>query len=442
MKPRLNIFGIQLVLRIVLICMLSIGLGFSVVNKPFFFIPVILIAGLCITVINLYLYLKKTNENLYNFLLNLKHQDFQTSFPKTNKNGHFVQVNTEYNEILRQFERKQEERKHIISIMELVFDHVEACILVYKQNGEVAFMNTPFKHAFNLKESAHIQQIYEQLPFPCFQHHDIKENRWVLNPEEYNYRITEPWHVKVKYSSVYNTNYKICFFTKDQSAQQDNTNGWLSFIKVISHEIGNGITPIRSIAETLIQDESSDTQHSDRVKKGLSVIVNQADDLLEFSERYRQLVQLPELKKQLYTFGELLDELQNQFEYMFKEKGIQFKYYGDTDYAINMDRQLMKQAFNNLLLNSIWAIEDKLNPKITIHMTKRYNDTLIVVEDNGVGIPGDKKHQIFIPFYTSKHEGSGIGLSLTQQIIWKHNGRIFVESESGEFTRFMITLND
>ena len=93
-------------------------------------------------------------------------------------------------------------------------------------------------------------------------------------------------------------------------------------------------------------------------------------------------------------------------------------------------------------MNSIWALEEVANPEISIIATKRKNDILIVFEDNGKGIPKDKKYQVFIPFYTSKQEGSGIGLSLTQQIIWKHNGRIFVESEQDEFTRFIITLKD
>lgn len=442
MSVRFNIFGLQLIFRIVLICLLSLGLGFSVVNKPFFFIPIILVVALGLTVINLYYYLKKTNENLYNFLLNLKHQDFQASFPKTNKHGNFVDVNVQYNEILKTFENKQEAYKHHISVMESVLGDIEEGVLVYTQDGEIVFINNQLKQAFSLPEVNHIDEVTLKMPFPCFKHMNLKESKWVLEPKDYNYLFTETWHVRVKYTSVYKTNYKICFFSKEQFNQQQNIKGWLSFVKVISHEIGNGITPIRSIAETLAQDDSLKEGPSERVNKGLNVIVKQADDLLAFSERYRQLVQLPELVRTSCSLAQILEDLQIHFQYIFSEKAIRFTYSGDIDYILNLDKQLVKQAFNNLLMNSIWALENETEPKISIVVTKRKDDVLIVFEDNGKGIPKDKKYQVFIPFYTSKQEGSGIGLSLTQQIIWKHNGRIFVESEQGIFTRFIITLKD
>ncbi len=444
MKFRLNIFGIQLILRITLICLLSLGLGFSVVYKPFFFIPVVLIIALCVVVINLYFYLIKTNENLSNFLLNLKHQDFQTSFPKSNKNGNFIHVNTQYNEILKQFEIKQDAYKHQIAVLKQALEDVKECVLVYKQNGDVVFINHQLQSEFQLNEadSTHIDLVHNKMPFPCFTQMNIRERKWVLEPKDYNYLFTETWHVEVKNISAYNTNYKICFFSKEHFNQQQNIKGWLSFVKVISHEIGNGITPIRSIAETLAQDEALKQDSPNRVTKGLGVIVKQSDELLEFSERYRQLVQLPELTKVSCTIAEILDDLHAHFQYVFTDKLISFTYSGDLDYVLFLDKQLIKQMFNNLLVNSIWAIEGKRDAKIGVQVTKRKNDTLIEFEDNGKGIPNDKKYQIFIPFYTSKQEGSGIGLSLVQQIIWKHNGRIFVESEHDQFTRFIITLND
>lgn len=440
MKSKLNIFGVQLILRIGLVCILCLGLGFSVVNKPFFFIPIILVLALCIAVVSLYFYLKKTNDNLYNFLLNLKHQDFQASFPKTNKNGNFSDVNIQYNDILRQFEKKQDVNKHAIAIMESALQQIKECVIIYKQDGEVAFMNPPFKEAFQIYEAKHIDDVIKIIPFPCFKLTDSRTRKWVLEPKDYDYIFTEPWHVEVKYTSVYNTHYKMCFFHSEPFNQQQNIKGWLSFVKVISHEIGNGITPIRSVAETISHDPILSEANSTRVGKGLDMIIKQADELLAFSERYRQLVQLPELKKEPMPFSEVFKELEDSFEYIFKEKKINFEYTGDVGIVRNIDKQLIKQAFSNLIINSIWALQNSKSPKINISVTQRREDVLVVFEDNGCGIPNDKKYQVFIPFYTSKNEGSGIGLSLTQQIIWKHNGRIFVESEPNVFTRFIVTF--
>lgn len=440
MKRKLNIFGIQLILRISLVCLLSLGLGFSVVNKPFFFIPVLLVLGLGLSVLTLYWFLKKTNENLYTFLLNLKHQDFQASFPKTNSNGHFLGVNEAYNDILKQFEKKQDQYKHQVSVIKKVLDQIQEGIVVYKQNGDIEFMNTHFKKAFHLGEITHVNALYKQLPFPCFKQLNTKERKWILEPKDYHYIFTEIWHVDVKFTTVYNTPYKLCFFSQEPFNQQQNSKGWLSFVKVISHEIGNGITPIRSIAETISQDDSLQQNPSSRVNKGLGMIIKQTDDLIAFSERYRQLVQLPELQLRLMPFSEIFNHLKSTFQSVFTNKGIQFTVTGDLNKQAHLDEQLLKQAFSNLIINSIWAVKSVENPQIHITLSYRKSDWLITFEDNGCGIPSDKKYQVFIPFYTSKSEGSGIGLSLTQQIVWKHGGRIFVESELNQYTRFIITL--
>lgn len=440
MKFRLNIFGIQLVWRIVLICLLSLGLGFSIIVRSYFFIPLILILSLIYSVFNLYAFLKKTNENLYTFLLNLKHQDFQTSFPKTNKNGHFLDVNEKYNEILKQFEYKQEEQKQISTVLIQTLEHLDKGILVYKYSGEIVYANTTFKDSFNITSAAHIKDIYAKIPFPCFKSTNKRENKWILKPEDYGYSFIEPWYVEVKYTLVYKEEFKICFFSQEDFNKQQNINGWLSFVKVISHELGNGITPVKSIAETIVQDPSLTYDESGRVRRGLEMILKQTDDLIAFSERYRQLVQLPELKLEECILSEIFEALASAFAYTLEKHQINLSIKGDVNVFLKLDKHLIKQAFSNLIVNSVWALKEVEHPSIQITVYKRHLDTLIVFEDNGCGISEDKRYQIFIPFYSSKPEGSGIGLSLTQQIIWKHHGRIFVESEKNTYTRFLITL--
>lgn len=440
MKRKLNIFGIQLIIRIALVCALSLGIGFTVVNKSFFFIPLVLILGLIVSIITLYQFLKKTNENLYSFLLNLKHQDFQATFPKTNKNGHFLNVNQAYNDILKQFEKKQDVYKHQIAIAQQALDQVKAGVIVYGKEGEIKLVNTFFKDAFHLGEISQIDDLYKQLPFPCFKQGSNQERKWVLEPKDYNYLFTEAWHVDVSFTTVFNTGYKLCVFSKEPLQDHQQSKGWLSFVKVISHEIGNGITPIRSIAETLLQGEYAKDQANQRVYKGLEMIVKQTDDLIAFSERYRQLVQLPELQLKPTSFYEVITHLKETFYGLLEKEGIQLMVEGDLSHSIHLDEQLIKQAFSNLIHNSIWALKSVEHPQIKIQVTHRKTDWLITFEDNGCGLPKDKKYQVFIPFYTSKTEGSGIGLSLTQQIIWKHGGRIFVESELGTYTRFVFTL--
>jgi len=442
MKFKLNIFGIQLLLRVGLVSVLSLALGFTVVNKSFFFIPIVLVLALCLSIVSLYYYLKKTNENLYSFLLNLKHQDFQASFPKTNKNGNFLDVNVQYNKILNQFENQQELSKHTIAILESTIHHGRNYVIIYQLNGKVMFISNLLKEEFNLREDKHIKDVYKVMPFPCFTETNERVRKWVLKPKDYHYLFTESWHVEAKYISVYNTDYKICFFNKETFNQHQNIKGWLSFVKVVSHEIGNGITPIRSIAETISNDGILNNSDAKRVNKGLSMIIKQSDELLSFSERYRQLVQVPEIQPEKWQFSELLNELSLNFNSVFKENRILFTYEGDMNTVVFLDKQLMKQVFSNLIMNSIWALKKTINPRIIISIKNRKSDRLITFEDNGCGIAKDKRHEVFIPFYTTKDEGSGIGLSLTQQIIWKHNGRIFVESEPNRYTRFLITLNN
>jgi signal transduction histidine kinase len=218
---------------------------------------------------------------------------------------------------------------------------------------------------------------------------------------------------------------------------------WQRLIKVLTHEIMNSISPILSLSNslhTITKGKSQDANEDWKtLNSGLEAINIRSAGLLNFTKRYRELTQIPSPKFQQVNLQDFLSQIIHLLEPEFKKRSICLEQKLQPTIGL-LDASLIQQVIINLLQNAIDALTEIDNPKIIIALRKTTERITISIEDNGTGIDAAHLDKIFVPFFTTKNNGSGIGLSLSRQIILLHGGELFVQSKQGEGSRFTLVL--
>ena len=224
----------------------------------------------------------------------------------------------------------------------------------------------------------------------------------------------------------------------DDELTNKESESWNKLSHVLTHEIMNTIAPIVSLSQTL----ASYPELSAKAIRGLHIIQEQSERLMEFTESFRHLSYLPQPEKQTFSLSDLLSELKELLSTDFKVNQIAFTIEClPESISILGDKKQLSQVFLNLLKNSMQALEgcSQGAGTLSIHVEQKEN-IIIDIIDNGPGIPAEIQEKVFIPFYTTKTEGTGIGLSLCKEIIRRHDGHLFIEESQPGKTVFRIEL--
>ena len=215
--------------------------------------------------------------------------------------------------------------------------------------------------------------------------------------------------------------------------ERNEMEAWQKLIRVLTHEIMNSITPIISLSETLSEREMTEKNYP-VMRQGMQTIHRRSKGLLEFVENYRKLTRLPAPVRCPVSVRELLQDLQK----LFSEEYIRIEI-PQTNRTLQIDRIQIEQVLINLIKNAKEACGKVQNPLIEVKMNPTMSwQCLITVQDNGEGILPEVQDKIFVPFFTTKTSGSGIGLSLCKQIMNRHGGNITVQSIVGQGSCFTL----
>jgi len=226
---------------------------------------------------------------------------------------------------------------------------------------------------------------------------------------------------------------------------------WKKLIRVINHEIMNSMTPIITLAmatrKKLGNKEGAKPKEEltkvalEDALQSAAIIEERSKGLVQFIDRYKKLTGLPPMKTERFPVEDLFVKVKQLFKEDLKEKGIRIIWPSDCNAELVADPEMLEQVMINLVKNAMDALINIKDPEIELSC---YLDTenriCLSVHDNGEGIPEEKLEQIFVPFFSTREEGSGIGLSLCRQIVRSHNGRMQVESTAGEGTRVIVSL--
>jgi nitrogen fixation/metabolism regulation signal transduction histidine kinase len=321
--------------------------------------------------------------------------------------------------------RKQE--KFYYSLLE----EVPNGVLAWDSEQRIMFANGIALRLLRFEQLAFLRQLEQQYPaLKDFLHQGKTQDSFLLQSVHKKQLSLSLNHMKLESEVI--TLLAIKDISNELSEKESES--WNKLTRVLTHEIMNTIAPIVSLAQTL----SSRTETDEKVIRGLNVIREQSERLMEFTESYRHLSYMPDPVRKPFSITETLHNLSLLLQSDFEAAQIHFTLRSTpSDIIITGDEKQLSQVFLNLLKNSIQALEGESNGQVEV--TLEVTDKLYIrITDNGKGIPVELQEKIFVPFFTTKAEGMGIGLSLCRQIIKKHGGDFYLSESRKGNTTFVI----
>lgn len=419
-----------------------------------YFVSTIILSLLIIAqVVALIRYTEQTNRKLIRFFESIRHADFTSSFTDNELGKSFEGLNTEFNKVIAAFNKNKMEKEEHFNYLLTVIQHVSIGIIVFKRDGHVDVYNNAVKRLLqiaNLRKIENLKEISDDLPDKLMQLKAgekillklfIKDELVQLSIHATEFRMRGEEYVLVSFQDIH------------PELEQKEIESWQKLIRVLTHEIMNSITPISSLASTvssmLNEYKDSNPKINAEEQEGLEDILNaistiesRSKGLLNFVEIYRNLTRIPKPNFRYFSVSELFDRSLELLQPKISQYNIQIKIkIFPQDLKILADPDLIDQVVINLLLNAVDAIREVPDPQITIVASTNLNNrTTIEFADNGKGIKQDILDKIFMPFFTSKKTGSGIGLSLSRQIMQMHKGSISVRSKPDDGALFTLVF--
>ena len=398
--------------------------------------------------VELYKFVSQTNKKLTRFLESVKYSDFISGFTSDNKLGKsFKDLNTAFNEVLEAFRKARTEKEEHGQYLNTVVQQVRTGILSFDVDGNVQLINTNAKRFLNITSIKNINELIAVNPKLYHSINAVEPGKSELYKGGNELYLTiQATELRIRGMDV-----KLVTLQNIQpELQQQDLEAWQNLTRVLRHEIINSITPISSLTSTLrdILEHEMKPQNghfelmnegAEDLKEGLSTIENRSKALIKFIDAYREYTSLPKPVLKTVLLKELIDKVAQFMKNELKKTNITFIHECHSEYlTIQADEELIEQVLINLLKNAKEALADTENP--TLSIIGKYDENVIKIEvtDKGSGIIKEALDHIFVPFYTTKKTGSGIGLSLSRQIMQMHNGSITVESEPDVRTVFTL----
>ena len=417
-------FAIRVVLHILLIVLLSIG-SYLLFQKQLWFSTTICMILLIITAVHLYRMQFKQIALLRRLTDGLRYNDMMQTFHPPFKNKIMNEWAEELSDTLKDFRGKllAEEIKH--QYYENLLNKVDTAVLVADKAGHIEWMNQA--------AVTHLGQI-SQLPESLLKASATSDTP-VIRIEQNN-TVLEMAVSCTTFATQGREQQLISLKNIHSVLERNEMEAWQKLIRVLTHEIMNSITPIISLSETLsergIPSQPGEKEYSVMLQ-AMQTIHRRSKGLLEFVENYRRLTRIPTPIRTQISVAELFTDLKK----LFPEEEFQFEA-PSPELKLNADRTQIEQV---LLKNAREACNRKLDKNIQVKVKKlSTGNTALTISDNGEGILPDVLDKIFVPFFTTKTSGSGIGLSLCKQIMTLHEGSINVKSEVGKGSSFILTF--
>ena len=448
-------FRLNIIFR-VLILVITIFIIVNIVYKgEYLMTPVLLGILIIIQIFSLINYIEKTNRIVSSFLESIRFSDFSRTFQVEGLGSSFDNLKRSFNNVIEDFQQIRTEKEEHYFYLQQIISHVEIGILAYQKDGTVEMINSSAKKLFNVQNLKNIQLLETWSPG--------------LESVFFNIKPGDNELIRVKKSedilqlSIYATefiinerNITLVSIKNIQSElEEQEMKAWQKLIRVLTHEIMNSIAPIASLTSTvnvMVKEAAKelapqitgdfDTETFDDIIEALDTVHKRSTGLIHFVEKYRDLTKIPNPNFTIYKIKKQFENIYNLLKKDIDDSKINFSIIVVPEMLeVTADEQLIEQVLINLVKNSIHALENVENAEIKLNAYINNNGKRVVqVYDNGQGIIKEVGEKIFIPFFTTKSSGSGIGLSLSKQIMRLHGGNIKVNSEPFVETCFTLTF--
>ncbi len=438
---------LRIILRVLLLFITLFATSFILI-KGWHTYLIIITPVIIYQLIELYRFQHKSQEEIQQFVESVHYRDFSRYFDVKHAPSELQPMREGFNQINSTFKIISKEKETQYQYLQKILELVETGILSYEnESGEVMWMNESLKQMLQLPYLKTIHSLAKR-------DNDLYNDIVVLKPGDG--KVTkahlEKGSFKVLLSATaFQTEGKkfklIAFQNISEALDESESQAWQRLLGVMTHEIMNSVAPISSLADTLknrleklVVNMTNKSASVHDLELGIDTIKRRSEGLLKFAETYRNLNKITTLNLKKIYVRDLFESLYQLMQPTLEQKNIEMDIVlKDTDLVVNADTNLIEQVLINLVVNAIEVVKDRDEPRIILSASILNNKKVVVkVTDNGVGMTEEVMDKIFIPFFSTKKNGSGIGLSLCKQIMMLHKGNIHVQSKEGEGTAFTL----
>ena len=444
-------FRTNVLVRVLILIALCLILVWGWLNTTWVATPVLCLALIVACAIELIHYVEMTTREFATFLSFVAHHDYSTPIPMPQKGSVFTELQSAYRFLSEEFRRLNLQKAANLQYLEAVVEHVSVALCCLDERGYVRMMNKPARQLFGLPflNSWHtFSRIDQRLPEILQKLRDSERTLLAVTREDDNLQL-------LLYATTFELlgeRYKLVSFQniRDELDRQE-TDSWQKLIRVLTHEIMNSVTPIISLSglvrETMI-DETTDppavrdlepSQQNDMLRS-VTAIHTRSRGLLDFVRAYHGFARLPEPVLADVEVRPLLERVRQLMSGDAQTHGIALEAQcSDERSSVRVDAGQIEQVLINLIRNATEALAGNPAPKINLRATRNaQNEVLLQVMDNGIGISAEHLDSVFVPFFTTKRNGTGVGLSVSRQLVQKNHGWISVRSAPGDGCVFTL----
>jgi two-component system, NtrC family, nitrogen regulation sensor histidine kinase NtrY len=446
-------FSFLIIIRIALIIANVLIISVIFGDKRLFFNQIILGLILAIQVGELIRFVNYTNRELSKLFYAIKHSDFSMTFKQPILGKSFKDLRESMIEIIQAYKQVKIEKEAQFHFLQMLVNQLHIGIIAIENNATITLINPTAEQmigAEGLKNWKLIQQMNPKFSQEVEQLGDhgrkLIELKTTTGESHFTSAAVSTLIIldkPLKLITLQNINSEI---------EQKEIEAWHKLIRILTHEIMNSVTPISSLTETmesLLQHKDGSEKKLEELKQetisdirfSLSTIQKRTDGLLQFVDNYRKLTKVPKPALEKTDLKRFIPSVVKLMEQELERKNVSVELQLADSLEVNFDPVLVEQVLINIVTNSIHATAGVAEPKIIIRSHQQEKQVVIAITDNGKGISQKELSEIFIPFFTTKKDGSGIGLSLSKQIMAVHGGSIKVKSELNVGTSVFLHFN-
>jgi nitrogen fixation/metabolism regulation signal transduction histidine kinase len=411
----------------------------------------LLILALFLETIALIWYLTRIRRDLLKLISAMSNDDPTMQFSRVGRDPYFSAIHKDFNALIRDFRLVRLDREAEQRFFEETVNHVQFGLIAYNGKGEVKMVNQAFLELFGLKEVKNLKDlnaVAEDLPgfFQTFTAGKESLKKLTLHSQSRHLIFLSSGFV-LKGEEI------TLVSVRDISREMDQNEleAWQKLLRVLRHEILNSISPIKLIAGNLSERMQTQGERLDleqlkkeeveEIRTGLDTIHRRASGLSVFLDAYTNLYRTPEFNARQSPVLPLLQRIVELFRKQADLQETRLEVHcSDPGLELTMDPRMIEQVLINLVKNAMEAVKTEKNRNIRLAASATQKAVEIAVEDTGTGIPGDQMESIFMPFFSTKESGTGVGLSFSQHVMQLHKGYIRVSSSPGKGSTFLLVF--
>lgn len=385
---------------------------------------------------NAFLFYDKTISAILN-------NDFSADFSKHATSENYKNLFRLYNKL----KTTQNEQVSKEIVYRSILNNLETGVLILQKGGtewNIFLMNDYFSDHFSVPKVSKWSYLHNQLPALCtiIEERNFEDMRTTVQVRV-DKQDSQTFMLQTSKTKTYDTEYYIILLDSIQKVvAKKEKEAWINLMKVISHELMNSVTPIRSLAqnmEEIVAQDSLTKDDLEDIQQSVSAMIHRSDHLQNFIDSYRKLAMLPSPNKEPVELNTLMDNVLYVMAPLFKKEGVTVTNNIGFNRRLMADQLQLEQVLINLFTNSIYALDNREIKQVNVAAEIKNNRVFITITDTGSGIDPAIEDKIFLPFFTTRKEGAGIGLTLSKNIIEAHGGYLSYQAE-GDSTTFTICL--